>query len=213
MRKPLYIYGAGGLGRELLALIRHCDEWEPIGFIDDQLAGSKVRGLPVMPGVAALQPLSQLNIIVAIGNPLTKMQIVKKLPPDVNFPVLIHPTAVIMDTASVHIGRGSVLTAGTVLTSDIIIGDHVLVNLNATIGHNSKIGSFSSIMPGVNVAGEVTIGDCVLLGSGCNIRNSVIVGSGAQVGMGAVVIEKVPEGETVVGVPAKVLVRKRDGSK
>ena len=35
-RKDIIIYGAGGLGREILCLIiKKLDEWNPIGFVDD----------------------------------------------------------------------------------------------------------------------------------------------------------------------------------
>ena len=60
-------------------------------------------------------------------------------------------------------------------------------------------------MPGVNIAGHVTIGKNVMLGSVCNIINMVTIGDRSIVGMGAVVLNEVKEGRTVIGIPAREL--------
>ena len=53
--KPLYIYGAGGLGREILALVKSLGGWTPAGFIDDHAPkNSVVGGLPVIGGSEVL---------------------------------------------------------------------------------------------------------------------------------------------------------------
>ena len=49
----------------------------------------------------------------------------------------------------------------------------------------------------------VTVGDGATIGSGATILGGVTVGAGAMVGAGAVVSADVPEGATVVGVPAR----------
>jgi sugar O-acyltransferase (sialic acid O-acetyltransferase NeuD family) len=204
MRKPLYIYGAGGLGREVLAMVHLLDEWEPKGFIDDNaIAGSTIKNLPVYSSISALGRVTELSVVIAIGDPLIRRKIAGQLPTGVACPIIKHPKAEIIDQGSVVIGKGCIVSAGVVLTTDIIIGEHVLINLNATIGHDVRVGSFSSIMPSVNIAGGVTIGEAVLLGSGSNVRNGVYAGNNSKIGMGAVVIRNVNEGDTVVGVPAK----------
>lgn len=206
MKKPILIYGAGGLGREILALIRALKDWEPVAFIDDQIkAGSTVSGLNVIGGLSKIMDNQDpINIIVAFGNPASKAALLGKMQkPNIFFPTLIHPSAILQQPENIQLGKGTVIAAGCILTTDIDLGDHVLVNLNTTIGHNTKIGSFSSIMPGVNIAGEVTVGESVLIGSGANIMNGISLGDRCKVGMGAVVLKSVDPGITVVGVPAK----------
>jgi sugar O-acyltransferase (sialic acid O-acetyltransferase NeuD family) len=212
MRKPLYIYGAGGLGREVLALIRDLESWEPRGFIDDNAEKGKIiKNLPVLGGNSILRDLGNANVIIAVGSPLLKKNLGLLLPANINSPVLIHPRATLLHEDSILIGEGSIVCAGVVLTTDVKIGDHVLINLNSTIGHDSSIGSFSSVMPGVNIAGDVIIGEGVLLGSGCNIMNRVKIGENSRVGMGAVVLRDVVEGDTMAGVPAKSILRQSRG--
>lgn len=204
MKRPIYIFGAGGLGREILALVRSLDDWEAKGFFDDSPTIERiVKGIPVVGGIALARQMDNVDMVIAIGDPVIKQDIANQLSKNASFPVLVHPSAILLDHSSIHLGSGTIVSAGAVLTSDIVVGEHVLINLNATIGHDSYIGSYSSIMPGVNVAGEVKVGDCVLLGSGCNIRNRVQIAARSRVGMGAVVIKDVLQGQTVVGIPAQ----------
>lgn len=204
MKKKLFIYGAGGLGKEILSLARALDTWEIAGFIDDATSAATVKGIHVIGGAGAIAHLQPEDaLVIAIGDPSAKNQIVSAVTREITWPVLVHPAAIIQDRDNVSLGGGTVVCAGTILTTDIRVGVHVLLNLNVTVGHDSVVGSFTSVMPGVNIAGEVNIGARVLLGSGCNIRNRVTIGNDARVGMGAVALKDVPEGKTVVGVPAR----------
>ena len=53
------------------------------------------------------------------------------------------------------------------------------------------------------LTGRVKIGQEVEIGSGAVLIPDVEVGAGATVGAGAVVTRSVPDGATVVGVPAR----------
>lgn len=203
MIKPLFIFGAGGLGREILSLVRALEEWEVKGFFDDSKPkNSLVKGIPVLGGIHDTD--AEMNIIFAIGDPQMKRKLIREIKRPLSSPVLIHPSAIIQEHTTVSLGAGTVVCAGTILTCDIRVGDHVLLNLNCTVGHDTQIGRFTSVMPGTNIAGEVTIGAGVLLGSDCNIRNGVTIGDDARIGMGTVVLNDVNMGETVVGVPGRV---------
>ena len=208
MKKTIFIYGAGGLGRELLAMLRGSDDWEPAGFLDDNTPSQTlINGVKVLGGTEIINQLPKpANVILAIGDPLIKQKLGTRLEgiPGLQFPTLVHPRAILQDREYIHIGAGSVITAGCILTTDIQIGNHVLINLNCTVGHNTVVGDYSSIMPGVNLAGQVTIGASVLVGSGADILNGIEIGDHSRVGAGAVVTKDVPAGVVVVGVPAKI---------
>ena len=66
-----------------------------------------------------------------------------------------------------------------------------------------EVGQFSSIMPGAKIAGDVNIGNEVMVGTGAVILEGIEVGDGARIGAGSVVTKNVAAGTTVVGMPAK----------
>lgn len=212
LKKKIAIYGAGGLGKEVLSLLNALSDWEVIGFYDDaEIKGTTFKGLPLLGGVDDLVAVNHsLFITIAIGDPKTKAALVKKLKANANieFPTLIHPNAVLLEENSIRIGKGTLISAGVILTTDIEIGEHVLLNINSTIGHDVKIGSFCSLMPGVNVAGGVQVEEEVMVGSGANILNGLILGKGSRVGAGSVVTKNVESNDTVVGIPANPISRK-----
>ncbi|MNZ51420.1 Serine acetyltransferase [compost metagenome] len=50
-----------------------------------------------------------------------------------------------------------------------------------------------------------TLGDGVLVGAGAKILGPISIGAGARVGANSVVVQDVPDGCTVVGIPGKVV--------
>src|SRR5689334_2492073 len=140
MSKPIAIFGAGGLGREVLALVQSLPQWNVIGFFDDNIElGTHINGVGVLGDRNKLRTWpDKLNVVIAIGLPSLKREISLFLhgSPNISFPTIVHPRATVMNSELVKIGEGTILTAGSILTTNIDVGKHVLINLNATIGHD-----------------------------------------------------------------------------
>jgi len=100
---------------------------------------------------------------------------------------------------------GSIAWPGAWCHPSIQYGRHVHINTGATVSQDCVIGDFVTLSPGVHVCGDVTIGDRVNIGAGAVVKNLVTIGDDVVIGCGAAVIDDVPDGATVVGVPARAL--------
>jgi sugar O-acyltransferase (sialic acid O-acetyltransferase NeuD family) len=203
------VLGAGGFGREVLMLINQINsfdkKWEFIGFFDDGLERDTiVDKFKVLGGVKELNQFQQpINLVLAIGDPKTKKDLLNRIKNShIKFPTLIHPGIAVSDSEC-SIGEGSIICAGTIITVNVKIGAHVIVNLSCTIGHDTLIGDFCSLMPGVNISGEVNVKQSAYIGTGVKIINRCTIGEGVVLGAGAVVTNNIPSNCTAVGVPAK----------
>ncbi len=88
-----------------------------------------------------------------------------------------------------------------------IIGDGCYVMTKSHVSHDCTVGNNVEICGGVLLLGYVTIEDNAMIKVGSLIRNRKNIGVAAVVGMGSNVVKDVKDGETVVGNPAKTLIK------
>ncbi len=208
--KDLYIIGAGGLGREVLWLVREINQVTPTynlcGFVDDNQSqqGQDVCGIPVVGGVDFLRTKPGCSAALGIGIPKIKQKILNTLQDyELEWPALVAPQA--MMSEFVTLGRGTVICAGSIVTTQVVIEDFVLVNLSCTIGHDVTIRSGCTLSPGVNMSGFVSVGQFTDIGTSAAIIPGIQIGAHSVVGAGSVVIRDIPDHATVVGNPGRVI--------
>ncbi|MBC6611585.1 acetyltransferase [Hymenobacter sp. BT507] len=209
---PLVIFGAGGLGREVLVLVRQLNEVRPMwnlrGFYDDQPpATPTLHDLPYLGTTTDLNATTEpLAVAVAVGSSRSRAAIVGRLTsPLLSFPTLIHPSVACQPYQRLRFGAGCLITQGCILTTDIQVGNFVLLNLGCTVGHDAVLEDFCSLMPHANVGGEAYLGVGAYLGTNATVLNQVTVGAHTTLGAGAVAVRDLPAYCTAVGVPAAVI--------
>lgn len=214
--RPLAIFGAGGLGREVVVLVHQINErqptWQLTGFYDDAPPSQDtLHGLPYLGTSADLnQGTMPLHVVVAVGSSQSRAAVVAQLTsPHLVFATLVHPGVACAPYQNLQIGAGCIISQGCILTTDIILGQHVLLNLGCTIGHDAVLEDFCSLMPHANVGGAAHLERGVYLGTNATVINHVQVGARTIVGAGAVAVRNLPANCTAVGVPAQVIKSKQ----
>lgn len=103
----------------------------------------------------------------------------------------IHPGA--------QIGKGFFIDHGNgvIIGETTIIGDNVTLYQGVTLGGTGK----------EHGKRHPTIGNNVMISAGAKVLGSFKIGDNSKIGAGSVVLEEVPEGSTVVGVPGRVVKR------
>jgi len=103
----------------------------------------------------------------------------------------IHPGA--------QIGKGFFIDhgSGVIIGETTIIGDNVTLYQGVTLGGTGKEQGKR----------HPTIGNNVMISTGAKVLGSFTIGDNCKIGAGSVVLEEVPPGSTVVGVPGRVVKR------
>ncbi|MBF0562087.1 MAG: serine O-acetyltransferase [Alphaproteobacteria bacterium] len=97
------------------------------------------------------------------------------------------------------------------------IGQRLFIDhaTGVVIGQTAEIGNDVTLYQGVTLGGtsrhkgkrHPTLEDGVIVGAGAQVLGPITVGAGARIGANAVVITDVIKGATMVGIPAKVVLR------
>lgn len=201
--RNLIILGAGGFAREVFCWI-NTSQYQVIGFYTELDGGPKeIFGTQVVRSLEGLP--FDTDFVVAVGDPKLRRRLFDealktRLPP--SMPIL-GPHIIIGQ--EIRIGHGSIVCPGSILTANVTLDVGVIVNLHCTIGHDCHLHSFVTLSPGVNMSGNVSVGEGSYIGTNAAVREKLRIGTGSVLGMGAVLTKELPDGETWTGVPATKL--------
>ena len=188
------LYGAGGLGRQLLT--QHRESFNLVA--DDAVAGEALCGVPI---VRPEEIPLDAEVVLAISDAAARRRISERIGRPIGS--FFAPTAQV--AAAVQLGEGAILCNTTTLVGFTRIGRHFHCNFYSYVSHDCVIGDFVTFAPHVCCSGNVTIGDGVYIGTNASIRQGIKIGENAVIGMGAVVVKDVPAGAIAVGNPAQIL--------
>jgi serine O-acetyltransferase len=121
-----------------------------------------------------------------------------------------------------HLGR---IATGIEIHPGARIGNRLFIDhgMGVVIGETAEIGDDCTLYDGVTLGGTLpskdqqsqkrhpTIGNHVVIGAGAKVVGPFKVGDGARIGAAAVVLREVPDGATMVGNPARQVVRRAPG--
>lgn len=177
------LIGEGAHGKDIEAIAERCHR--PLFTLDE--------------GKGDWQKAPPVDILIGVNDPKVRRDIARRWLHNAAEP-LIDPS--VIRGPGVRLGAGCIVAPNAVLLRDVWLGEHVHVNYASTLTR-CTVGAFTTIAPGVTICGDVQIGEAVFIGAGATICNLLSIGNGATVAAGAVVVDNVPAGATVRGVPAR----------
>lgn len=209
--KKIILFGAGGHSKVIQDIVSKLEDIELYAILDDSFKHTKevngvTYGNPII--------LNELNIAdfvycVAIGNNNVRKDLVERFQiPIRNFESLIHPSAVVSESAKV--GYGTVVMPNAVINGDTTIGNHCIINSGVIVEHDNIMGDYVHVSPNATLAGTVSIGAGTHIGSSATIIPNKLVGKWTIIGAGTVVVNDIPDKVTVVGIPGKIIKENKD---
>lgn len=199
----IVIYGAGGHGSTLAALIRKAGTYNLVGFLDDGYqTDDQIMGLTVLGGVEKLPELARNNIrqvvngVGGISDLQIRLAIYDRLrEAGFHTPTVIHPTAFVEE--SVELANAVQIFAFAYVGIEVRVGFGTIINTSAIVSHNCTLGPYVNLSPGATLAGGVSVGEKTLIGMRATVNLYVTIGKGVQIGNGATVKADVPDGAII----------------
>jgi len=100
----------------------------------------------------------------------------------------------------VEIGAGSTIDRAAL--GETSIGDGTKIDDLVMIAHNVKVGRNCLLVAQVGIAGSTQLGDNVVVAGQSGFSGHLTIGNGVQVAAKSAVLDDVPDGTKVMGIPA-----------
>ncbi len=211
----LYLCGAGNSEGVRLALRVNAAEgrWDRIVLLDDdhRKRGRSLLGIEVVGTFALLADAdpahdSVVNLVArtTAGRSGAGETIASY---GVPFAGLVAPG---IDTLGAAVAGDALIYPGAIIGPEAVVGEGSVIFMGAVVGHEARVGAGCVVAANAVLNARVDLGAGVYVGSNATVLPELAVGAGATIGAGSTVVGSVPDGATVLGVPAQVVVPGKD---
>lgn len=206
----LAVYGKGGLGHEIFELARQVNLakncFAELIFVDDAddaeptdaQTGARVLSFEQ---AAAAYTSSEIRFAIGVGEPVVRHKLLLKLrAAGYRMATLISPDVSIPQSSSAD---GAIICKYVFISCNTHIGENSLLLPLICIGHDCRFGESCVLASGVQVAGNVKMGDRVYIGMATAVKETMTVGTDSIVSMSSSVVRDIPENVIALGNPAR----------
>lgn len=190
MKDKIYLYGFGGLGRDIEKIFKR-EGIEISGYIDDSL--EKQDGIRVFSLKNILEVEENIKILIAIGDPKIKNKIYEKIKQYNKINLYKFVSKDTINLSDNKIEEGVFIYPYCFIGENVKIEKNVIICSQASIGHDVIIKESSTIAFNVSVGGNTKIEKNTYIGSGANIKDELSIGENCIIGMGSTVLNIIEE--------------------
>lgn len=199
----LAIIGYGGFGKEIEFLIKSKFPRIKLSIYDDINTTENV-----LPIENILNVDYNLNCVIAIGDPKSRLNIYNKLKINkcIIFPNIIFSTFNSYPfSKDILMGEGNIIMPNVTVGINSVIGSYNVIGMNVGLGHDVEIGDYNFIGPNSFLAGSVKIGDNCKLSFGTSFMQKSSIVSETNTMPYTVIYRKIKKSGTYIGNPAKLM--------
>ena len=216
MRKIIIIGGRGNgtvLASTIEDLNRTKKTWKILGFLND-VEKKLINNYPVLGKISNNSIENYLKYkdvyfywtLIAVNLREKSISRLKKLKIPINkFATIIHPNANVSKTAK--LGFGVSIHPFVNIGPNVVLGNHIQIFSNSLVGHDTKIEDYSYIASNSCVGAKIKIGKGAFVGLNATLKENIKIGKWSIIGLGSAVLNSVPDRSTVVGNPARNIIR------
>lgn len=203
-----FIYSYGGFSREFARCLKTQYPNEEVWFVDDNPTGIDISYAEAL----KIDPDRKGSFVIGFADGALRRKKANQVIND-GFSLFSVKSSTSIIGENITIAEGYILSDFTIITADAKIGSNFHCNIYSYIAHDCIIGDFVTLAPRVSVNGRVTMGNNVYIGTGATVLpgkdgSPLNIGTGAIIGSHALVTKDVPDNTTVVGIPAKPLIKR-----
>ena len=193
----IVIFGAGGLGFEVLDLVNVINKkkkvYDFLGFCDPYKSTliNKEKNYKNISDI----PFRSFYAVCAVMDPKKKEKIFKDLKKKkIKIISLIHPD---VDIKNSKISHGTIIFKNVNLSYDIKLNIGTLICYGSQIGHGVEIGRYCSLMPNVIINGNSKIGNKVKFGTSAITNNNITIGDNCVIGISTTILSNIKKNYSV----------------
>jgi sugar O-acyltransferase (sialic acid O-acetyltransferase NeuD family) len=215
MKMRIVLVGGGGHASDILGAFEARGESRGesghpiIGIVDDAEVDPhrfRHRGVTQIGRISDLKHIDASHYILALGFSQERRTMGARVAASgLTAATIVHPKADI--PKSIPVGEGTVILSGVRMSPMATVGNHVYLSHGCLIGHDCQMHDYTTVLPGAGVSGDTILCAGCQIGTNATVVQGLTIGENAIVGAGAVVLKSVANGLTVVGNPARPLVR------
>lgn len=175
MNRPLIIIGQNGISQVIKDIVDLSYDYEVAGFLDTDIPSYRQKHrlfYDNLTNIAKYQ--DHYFFALAVTDNAEKHRILQLSEmSSVQFPTLVHPSAVVSPTAS--IGQGTIVMPNAVVHADATLGEYCVIYSGAVIETQCTLGDYVSVASNVPISSgsEISTGQYIALSDVIKIDTAV----------------------------------------